>query len=91
MADGPVRAVFPIRLVVLDLDGTIIGEDFEIGERTRAAVRAAIDRGTEVAIATGRMPSSAMRFADQLGLTASSLTFTTTIATGLELHDAPLQ
>ena len=70
MADGPVRAVFPIRLVVLDLDGTIIGEDFEIGERTRAAVRAAIDRGTEVAIATGRMPSSAMRFADQLGLTA---------------------
>jgi Cof subfamily protein (haloacid dehalogenase superfamily) len=70
MADGMVAARFPIRLVILDLDGTLIGADMAIGERTRAAVRAARARGVEVAIATGRMPSSAMVYAGSLGLTA---------------------
>jgi Cof subfamily protein (haloacid dehalogenase superfamily) len=72
--DGPVDARvdsrFPIRLVVLDLDGTLIGEDFGVGARTQAAVRKALAHGVEVAIATGRMPSSAMVFAAPLGLTA---------------------
>ncbi len=68
--DAPVDARLPIRLVVLDLDGTLIGEDFGIGPRTRSAVRKALGRGVEVAIATGRMPSSAMVFAGPLGLRA---------------------
>jgi hypothetical protein len=68
--DAPVASRFPIRLVVLDLDGTLIGADFGIGPRTQAAVRSARDRGVDVAIATGRMPSSAMVFAGPLGLTA---------------------
>src|SRR6266511_3877587 len=35
--DAPVASRFPIRLVVLDLDGTLIGADFGIGPRTQAA------------------------------------------------------
>jgi len=69
-ADGPVDARFPIRLVVLDLDGTLVGDDVGIGPRTRSAVRGALGRGVDVAIATGRMPSSAMTYAGSLGLTA---------------------
>jgi hypothetical protein len=66
---GPRRgARFPIRLIALDVDGTLVGEDLVLGERTRRAVRAATDRGVEVVIATGRMPSSAIAFADALGL-----------------------
>lgn len=60
---------FPIRLIALDIDGTIIGDDGIIGPRTRAAIRAAMDRDIAVSLVTGRMVSSAMRFARELGLT----------------------
>ncbi len=62
--------LLPIRLIALDIDGTIIGDDGIIGDRTRAAIRAAMDRGVAVSLVTGRMVSSAMRFARELGLTA---------------------
>jgi Cof subfamily protein (haloacid dehalogenase superfamily) len=60
---------FPIRLIALDIDGTIIGDDHEIATRTIRAVRGAIDRDVAVSLVTGRMVSSAMRFARELGLT----------------------
>jgi Cof subfamily protein (haloacid dehalogenase superfamily) len=70
VADEMVAPRFPIRLVVLDLDGTLIADGSPIGDRTHTAVRTALARGVDVAIATGRMPSSAMVFAGSLGLTA---------------------
>lgn len=60
---------FPIRLIALDIDGTIIGDDGIVGPRTRAAIRAAMERDIAVSLVTGRMVSSAMRFARELGLT----------------------
>jgi Cof subfamily protein (haloacid dehalogenase superfamily) len=60
----------PIRLVALDIDGTIIGDEHDIAPRTIKAVRAAMDRDVAVSLVTGRMVSSAMRFALELGLTA---------------------
>jgi Cof subfamily protein (haloacid dehalogenase superfamily) len=60
---------FPIRLLALDIDGTLVGDDLVIGPRTHAAVRAARDRGVHVSLVTGRMVASAMRFARELGLT----------------------
>lgn len=64
-----VEPVFPIRLIALDIDGTIIDDGLTIGSRTRAAIRAAMDRDVAVSLVTGRMVSSAMRFARELGLT----------------------
>ena len=61
--------VLPIRLIALDIDGTIIGDDHEIAERTINAVRGAMERDVAVSLVTGRMVSSAMRFAQDLGLT----------------------
>jgi Cof subfamily protein (haloacid dehalogenase superfamily) len=60
---------FPIRLIALDIDGTIIGDDHEVSERTIAAVRSAMEADVAVSLVTGRMVSSAMRFATELGLT----------------------
>ena len=60
---------FPIRLIALDIDGTIIGDDHEIAERTIEAVRRAMELDVAVSLVTGRMVSSAMRFASELGLT----------------------
>ena len=60
---------FPIGLIALDIDGTIIGADHEVSERTIAAVRSAMEADVAVSLVTGRMVSSAMRFATELGLT----------------------
>lgn len=60
---------FPIRLIALDIDGTLIGDDHVIGPRTVAAVRAAMERDVAVSLITGRMVSSALRFARELDLT----------------------
>ena len=43
----------PIRLIALDIDGTIIGDDHEIAERTTAAVRRAMERDVAVSLVTG--------------------------------------
>ena len=59
---------FPIRLIALDLDGTLVDDELELRERTIAAVRAAVGRGVSVSIVTGRMTTSALRFAHRLGL-----------------------
>lgn len=59
---------FPIRLIALDLDGTLIGDDLELGARTIAAIRAARERGIAVSIVTGRMTTSALPFVRRLGL-----------------------
>ena len=58
----------PIRLVALDIDGTLVGDDLNIGPDTRTAIRAARGAGVVVSLVTGRMVSSAMRFARELEL-----------------------
>ncbi|MEX1169156.1 MAG: Cof-type HAD-IIB family hydrolase [Chloroflexota bacterium] len=63
------QPILPIELIALDIDGTLIGDDLVIGPDTRAAVREAMSRGVHISIVTGRMVSSAMRFARELGLT----------------------
>ena len=62
--------ILPIGLVALDIDGTLVGDDLNIGPDTRAAIRAARDQGVPVSLITGRMVSSALRFARELELDA---------------------
>jgi Cof subfamily protein (haloacid dehalogenase superfamily) len=60
--------LLPIRLIALDIDGTLVGEDQVIGVRTLAAVAEAARRGIAVSLVTGRMATSALPFAESLGL-----------------------
>ncbi|HEX7491697.1 MAG TPA: Cof-type HAD-IIB family hydrolase [Candidatus Limnocylindrales bacterium] len=59
----------PILLIALDIDGTLVGEDLVVGQRTIAAVSEAKRRGIHVCLVTGRMATSAVPFAETLGLT----------------------
>ena len=59
----------PIRLIALDIDGTLVGENLVIGPRTLAAVAEAMRRGIAISLVTGRMVTSAVPFAEALGLT----------------------
>ena len=64
------RSVFPVRLLALDLDGTLMGPDRVIRPRVRRAIAAALDAGVIVTIATGRMYRSSLPFARTLGIAA---------------------
>ncbi|MCL4351036.1 MAG: Cof-type HAD-IIB family hydrolase [Firmicutes bacterium] len=57
-----------IKLIALDLDGTIIGNGGQISQRLITAVGRARDRGVRVMLATGRMVQSARPFWLQLSL-----------------------
>jgi Cof subfamily protein (haloacid dehalogenase superfamily) len=56
----------PIKLLALDLDGTIFAEDLTVSRRTRAAIAAAQAQGVIVTIATGRMYRSSRLIANDL-------------------------
>ena len=64
-----VEPMLPVKLIALDIDGTLVGEDLVIGERTRLAIDEAGRRGITVSLVTGRMATSAVPFAEALGLT----------------------
>jgi Cof subfamily protein (haloacid dehalogenase superfamily) len=66
MRDTP--AGMRYRMLVVDVDGTLIGRDRHVSPRVRAAVRAALDAGALVTLATGRWFRSAQPVAAELGL-----------------------
>ncbi|HXN03303.1 MAG TPA: Cof-type HAD-IIB family hydrolase [Candidatus Acidoferrum sp.] len=57
-----------IRLLAIDLDGTLVNHDLVMNPRDVAAVKAASAAGVTVVLATGRMFKSSLRFAEPLGL-----------------------
>ncbi len=63
-----IEPLFPIRMIALDIDGTLVGSDLVVRERTRSAVSAAVRHGVRVSLATGRMITSAVPIARALGL-----------------------
>jgi len=56
-----------LRLVVLDIDGTISGESNEVNPGVIHALQTVKEQGIQVAIATGRMYRSALYFAQAIG------------------------
>ena len=64
-----------IRLLVLDIDGTIAGQSNDIREPVKQAIRSAQAKGIQVAIATGRMYCSALRFHQEVGSTLPMLAY----------------
>ena len=57
-----------IRLIALDLDGTLLDSRGELSDRTRAAIDAARARGVRLALVTGRRFRDARPLALELGL-----------------------
>lgn len=57
-----------IKLIAVDLDGTLLDSKHELSPRTEAALKAAIDKGVQVVLATGKTRASAQPIIDRLGL-----------------------
>ncbi|MBW4546120.1 MAG: Cof-type HAD-IIB family hydrolase [Symplocastrum torsivum CPER-KK1] len=64
-----------IRLLVLDIDGTIAGQSNDVREPVKQAIRSAQAKGVQVAIATGRMYCSALRFYHEVASTLPLLAY----------------
>ncbi len=64
-----------IKLLVLDIDGTIAGVSNRISNRVIEAVRAVQAKGIQVAIATGRMYCSALKYHAQIGSNLPLITY----------------
>jgi hydroxymethylpyrimidine pyrophosphatase-like HAD family hydrolase len=56
-----------VRLVALDIDGTLLRSDRTISERTRQAIDRARGNGVRLVLVTGRRQPSARRVAEDLG------------------------
>ena len=52
------------RLLIADIDGTLVPEDKVVRPGVVTAIKAAQARGVRVCLATGRQPRSAHRFVD---------------------------
>src|SRR5580693_5739139 len=55
-----------VRLIALDIDGTLLDSRWQISEANRAAIAEAARRGIEVALVTGRRYDFAMPVAHKL-------------------------
>lgn len=64
-----------IRLLAIDLDGTLVNHQLEMNPRDVAAVKAASAAGVTVVLATGRMFKSSLRYAEPLGLTGPIINY----------------
>jgi Cof subfamily protein (haloacid dehalogenase superfamily) len=60
--------VTAIRLIALDLDGTLLNSALKLSERNAEAVRRARDNGVKIVLATSRWFALARRTADRLGI-----------------------
>jgi hydroxymethylpyrimidine pyrophosphatase-like HAD family hydrolase len=69
MGTGPdTRNEMTLRLIAVDVDGTLLRSDGTVAPEDRAAIAAALERGIAVTLATGRLSSSAIPYARELAL-----------------------
>ena len=64
-----------IRLVALDLDGTLMGEDLVVPARMRRVIAAAQEQGVTVTLATGRMFDVTREYAHELNIAAPLISY----------------
>ena len=57
----------PIRLLAIDIDGTLLNPEFQISPGDLAALRRCNEEGVEVVVVTGRRHTFAMPIVEQLG------------------------
>lgn len=63
-----------IKLIALDMDGTLLTPDLEVSEANKQAIQQAMDKGVKVMLSTGRWLHFCYPFAEQLGLNTYLIT-----------------
>jgi hypothetical protein len=71
-----------IRMLVLDLDGTLLRSDKTVSPRTIQALHAARDRGVEIVLNSGRMTAAMEPTAERIGIDCHLIAYNGASATG---------
>jgi 5-amino-6-(5-phospho-D-ribitylamino)uracil phosphatase len=71
-----------IKLIALDMDGTLLNDEHEVSEENRKAIKEAQEKGVFVVLSTGRSLRNCQKHADSLALTSYLVT-----VNGSEIYD----
>lgn len=71
-----------IKMVAVDLDGTLLNSQIEMTARTEAALKQAMDQGVQIILATGKTRASARAIIERLNLTTPGV-----YIQGLSIHN----
>ncbi|WP_288222072.1 Cof-type HAD-IIB family hydrolase [uncultured Clostridium sp.] len=63
-----------IKLICIDMDGTLLNSNHEVSDRTKEALRKAKELGVNIAITTGRLFCSARYYSDLIGIDTAVIT-----------------
>lgn len=63
----------PIKLIAIDLDGTLLNTQHEMTERAEKVLKSAMSQGVRIVIATGKTFASAKHLVKRLGLTTPGI------------------
>lgn len=64
-----------IRLIAVDMDGTLLNHEGKLTERTIKAAKAAMEKGAKFVLSSGRMPEALKAFAGELSVNAPCVCF----------------
>lgn len=64
-----------IRLIAVDMDGTLLNHEGKLTERTISAAKAAMEKGAKFVLSSGRMPGALKAFARELNVNAPAVCF----------------
>ncbi len=59
--------MLPVRLIAIDIDGTLLNSEFKIPSANLAALRSAHEAGVEIVLVTGRRHTFALPIAEMIG------------------------
>lgn len=83
------------RMLALDVDGTIALKDYSVPEQIKEAVNDAMTAGAVVSLVTGRIRSSALRYANELGTNGPTVSHQGAVVTAVggekDLHSERLE
>ncbi|MGE5598226.1 MAG: HAD family hydrolase [Bacteroidota bacterium] len=77
----------PVKLLFLDLDDTLLGGDLRISRANQEAIRAAVRRGVQLTLASGRMFRSMRPYAEELGIALPLVAYNGALARSLSGED----
>jgi Cof subfamily protein (haloacid dehalogenase superfamily) len=72
-----------IKVVVVDIDGTLLNSKMELSERNEKAIKAAAAQGVQIVLATGKTRNSATALYEKLGIKTAGI-----FLQGLSLYDS---
>ena len=75
LSDGTLERRDPIRLVAIDLDGTLLNDSKQVSQQTADALRCLPGRGVKVVIASARPPRSVRHIYQMLGLDTLTINY----------------